>query len=276
MPILDTTYQENVFIETEATLNYDNGEWVNTTDKINIGNVQGRGKPLNKPTYVSVKNNGNVFIPHVSYSVEGPFTDNPKLSWMFGLHIYNKPFGFKNLIVIPMVSNYPYLSNDEDYKGQYGTYNGVLTGYQINGVHHKLINITCGDINVPFETVNEDTIENSETKRIFYNTEGNFGPYQIEKIYYYVPIKNNNSEVEYNYIPSDDIKFYKKRILNTEGGGNASGGIGGSIIGGSIIGGNNFQPIDNLYDYIEAKNIKISNSVLGYVYGLLLPLYWLV
>ena len=266
MPILDNTYQENVFIETEATLNYDNGEWVNTTDKINIGNTTVGGKPLNKPTYVSVKNNGNVFIPHVSSSVEGPFTDNPKLSWMFGLHIYDKPFGFKNLIVIPMVSNYPYLSNDEDYKGQYGTYNGILTGYQINGVHHKLINITCGDINVPFETINDDNIENSETKRIFYNTEGNFGSYQIEKIYYYIPIKTSNSEIEYNHIPSDDIKFYKKITLNVEGGGTVSGGTVSGGIGGSIIGGNNFRPIDNSYDYIEAKNITPNNIADGNLY----------
>lgn len=266
MPILDTTYQENVFIETEATLNYDNGEWVNTTDKINVSNIPVGGKPLNKPTYISVKNNGNVFIPHVSSSVEGPFTDNPKLSWMFGLHIYDKPFGFKNLIVIPMVLNYPYLSDDEDYKGQYGTYNGVLTGYQINGVHHKLINITCGDINVPFETVNDDTIENSETKRIFYNTEGNFGSYQIEKIYYYIPIKNNNSEIEYNHIPSDDIKFYKKITLNVEGGGTVSGGTVSGGIGGSVIGGNNFRPINNSYDYIEAKNITPNSIADGNLY----------
>lgn len=266
MPILDTTYQENVFIETEATLNYDNGEWVNTTDKITVDNIPIGGKPLNKPTYVSVKNNGNVFIPHVSYSVEGPFTDNPKLSWMFGLHIYDKPFGFKNLIVIPMVSNYPYLSDDEDYKGQYGTYNGVLTGYQINGVHHKLINITCGDINVPFETVNDDTIENSETKRIFYNTERNFGPYQIEKIYYYIPIKISDSEIEYNHIPSDDIKFYKKITLNVEGGGTVSGGTISGGISGSVSGGQNFRPIDNLYNYIEAENVTPNNIADGNLY----------
>lgn len=256
MPILDTTYQENVFIETEATLNYDNGEWVNTTDKINVNNIPVGGKPLNKPTYVSVKNNGNVFIPHVSYSVEGPFTDNPKLSWMFGLHIYDKPFGFKNLIVIPMVSNYPYLSDDEDYKGQYGTYNGVLTGYQINGVHHKLINITCGDINVPFETVNDDTIENSETKRIFYNTEGNFGSYQIEKIYYYIPIKNGE-DIIYDHIPSEEIKFYQQKSLIFETSGNNS--VSGSDSSGSPSGSR--PPLEdlNLLTYLEPTNITPTN-----------------
>ena len=256
MPILDNTYQENVFIETEATLNYDNGEWVNTTDKINVGNTPIVGKPLNKPTYISVKNNGNVFIPHVSNSVEGPFTDNPKLSWMFGLHIYYKPFGFKNLIVIPMVSNYPYLSDDEDYKGQYGTYNGVLTGYQINGVHHKLINITCGDTNIPFETINDDTIENSETKRIFYNAEGNFGSYQIEKIYYYIPIKNGE-DIIYDYIPSEEIKFYQQQSLIFEMSGNNS--VSGSDSSGSPSGSR--PPLEdlNLLTYLEPTNITPTN-----------------
>ena len=48
MPILDNTYQENVFIETEATLNYDNGEWVNTTDKIKQAERYKSGENVNE------------------------------------------------------------------------------------------------------------------------------------------------------------------------------------------------------------------------------------
>ena len=211
MSILDNNYEENsFFIETPSLYyNYNDSEWSYTNGILN--------KNFSKlPDYISVKNSGDLHLPHVRNISQSPFTDNPNLIHMFGIHTYNKAFGFKDVMVVPQVYNYPCLDEVGDNVGKTFSYNGILQGYQVNGISEELVKITCGSKDVTCSTINEDTLENSLTKRILCSKSEDdvtYGAYQINKVYYYIPTKSKfTDEITYKHVESSKVKF--KKLVN--------------------------------------------------------------
>ena len=210
MAILDNNYEENSFVIETPSLNYDNvnDKWVGYS-----GLISHRVK---LPDYISVKNSGDLHLPHVRNISQSPFTDNPNLIHMFGIHTYNKAFGFKDVMVVPQVYNYPCLDEVGDNVGKTFSYNGILQGYQVNGISEELVKITCGSKDVTCSTINEDILENPLTKRILCSKSEDdvtYGAYQIKKIYYYIPTKSRfGNDITYIYAESSKVKF--KKLVN--------------------------------------------------------------
>ena len=210
MAILDNNYEENRFVIETPSLNYDNvnHKWVGYS-----GLIKNRVK---LPDYISVKNSGDLHLPHVRNISQSPFTDNPNLIHMFGIHTYNKAFGFKDVMVVPQVYNYPCLDEVGDNVGKTFSYNGILQGYQVNGISEELVKITCGSKDITCSTINEDILENSLTKRILCSKSEDdvtYGAYQINKIYYYIPTKSKfSNEITYMHVESSKVKF--KKLVN--------------------------------------------------------------
>lgn len=198
MSIIDRNYEENVYVVERPTLFYNEND--NIWDCSNNINPFRRVETI--PSHVSIRNNGGLYIPHViNVDVNSPFTDNPNLNYMFGIHILNKPFGFKKIKVIPQTYNYPYLVDDNDVNyGKTSNNKGVLIGYQLNGIKEDLVTVNCGDKNVNFKTLNKDDITNSTTERIFYTKEEDehtYGEYQYDT-------RNTANDLNYQYIELDD------------------------------------------------------------------------
>lgn len=209
MNILDTSFEENSFIIDGYTLEYktDENKWCYSTHKKT-------NNPL-YPYYVGVKNKTGVHVPINTVKGISPFDmSNPKLSDLFGLHVYNKPFGFQDMQIIPSVNNYPYYGDDENKRGLYYSYDGLVTGYVLNGVAEEDIKLTNGNKELKVYTINEDDITNSETKRVIYTPKDSddvlpYGSYYKVETYFY----GVNGTV---YSPSDKTTFYYKHIENNE------------------------------------------------------------
>lgn len=209
MNILDTSFEENSFIIDGYTLEYktDENKWGYSTHKKT-------NNPL-YPYYVGVKNKTGVHVPINTVKGISPFDmSNPKLSDLFGLHVYNKPFGFRDIQIIPSTNNYPYYGNDENKRGLYYSYDGLVTGYVLNGVGEEDIKLTNGDKELKVHTINEDGITNSETKRVIYTPKDSndvlpYGSYYKVETYFY----GVNGTV---YSPSGKSTFYYKNIENDE------------------------------------------------------------
>ena len=210
MAILDNNYEENGFVIETPSLNYDNvnDKWVAYSGLISVR--------VKLPDYISVKNSGDLHLPHVRNILQSPFTDNPNLIHMFGIHTYNKAFGFKDVMVVPQVYNYPCLDEVGDNVGKTFSYNGILQGYQVNGISEELVKITCGSKDVTCSTINEDILENPLTKRILCSKSEDdvtYGGYQINKIYYYIPTNSRfGNDITYIYADSSKVKF--KKLVN--------------------------------------------------------------
>lgn len=202
MNILDTSFEENSFIIDGYTLEYKTNEWGYPT------HIK-TGKPK-YPYYVGVKNKTGVHVPTNTVKGISPFEmSNPKLNDLFGLHVYNKPFGFQDMQIIPSVNNYPYYGNDVNKHGLYYSYDGLVTGYVLNGVSEEDIKLTNGNKELKVHTINEDDITNSETKRVIYTPKDNnevlpYGPYYKVETYFY----GVNGSAEYS--PSGKTTFYYK------------------------------------------------------------------
>lgn len=209
MNILDTSFEENSFIIDGYTLEYktDENKWCYSTHKKT-------NNPL-YPYYVGVKNKTGVHVPINTVKGISPFDMlNPKLSDLFGLHVYNKPFGFQDMQIIPSVNNYPYYGDDENKRGLYYSYDGLVTGYVLNGVGEEDIKLTNGNKELKVYTINEDDITNSETKRVIYTPKDSddvlpYGTYYKVETYFY----GVNGTV---YSPSDKTTFYYKHTENNE------------------------------------------------------------
>lgn len=209
MNILDTSFEENSFIIDGYTLEYktDENKWCYSTHKKT-------NKPL-YPYYVGVKNKTGVHVPINTVKGISPFDmSNPKLSDLFGLHVYNKPFGFQDMQIIPSTNNYPYYGNDGSKLGLYYSYDGLVTGYVLNGVGEEDIKLTNGNKELKVHTINEDDITNSETKRVICTPKDSddvlpYGPYYKVETYFY----GVNGTV---YSPSGKTTFYYKNIENDE------------------------------------------------------------
>ena len=213
MNILDTSFEENSFIINGYTLEYktdENGtpEWKYVTNK--------KTKKPNYPYYVGVKNKTGVHVPTNTVKGISPFEmSNPKLNDLFGLHVYNKPFGFQDMQIIPSVNNYPYYGNDTNKLGLYYSYDGLVTGYVLNGVGEEDIKLTNGNKELKVYTINEDDITNSETKRVIYTPKDSddvlpYGIYYKVETYFY----GVNGGTEYS--PSGKTTFYYKYTENNE------------------------------------------------------------
>lgn len=212
MKILDTSFEENSFIIDGYTLEYKNE---NDTPEWKYAIHNKTGNPL-YPYYVGVKNKTGVHVPINAVKGISPFDmSNPKLSDLFGLHVYNKPFGFQDMQIIPSVNNYPYYGDDENKRGLYYSYDGLVTGYVLNGVGEEDIKLTNGNKELKVYTINEDDITNSETKRVIYTPKDSndvlpYGTYYKVETYFY----GVNGRTEYS--PSGKSTFYYKNIENDE------------------------------------------------------------
>ena len=214
MNILDTSFEENSFIIDGYTLEY-KIENENGTPVWKYATHKKTQKPL-YPYYVGVKNKTGVHVPTNTVKGISPFEmSNPKLNDLFGLHVYNKPFGFQDIQIIPSTNNYPYYGTDTSKLGLYYSYDGLVTGYVLNGVGEEDIKLTNGDKELKVYTINEDDITNSETKRVIYTPKDNnevlpYGSYYKFTTYFY----GVNGRTDYS--PSGKATFYYKHTENNE------------------------------------------------------------
>lgn len=226
MQILDQNYEENVFVTSLPTLKYTN-DW----EQYAFGKTKGY------PIYVSIQNNVNMNVPVVQHGKTSPFyNDNPYLGSLFGIHVYDKKFGFNNLTLIKPVFGYPYIGYDTEKIGTTYDSNGVLTGNVLNGIT-GLVETKLGDTVISTYTDPEtDNIKNSLTKRKLYTEDSKvsgltYGPYEEYEeytTYYYVNVsarRTNGGLADYkaDYVPASSCKFYKtNEISMPEIGNNAS------------------------------------------------------
>lgn len=204
MEILDISYEENSYVVENSTLNFntDNKKW----------------EVINYPSYVAVKNKSNMCAPPSINSVTPFDFSTPNTQDLFGIHIFNKKFCFNNIKIIPPFLSYPYLGGDSDKIGQLFDYNGVVTGYVLNGVAHEDVKVNLDDKNINFVTVNKDDITNSQTKRLLYtetidNDNTMYGEYKQTdcELYYKIPYNENTGNgivSRYRYDKCEDCVFY--------------------------------------------------------------------
>lgn len=209
MEILDISYEENSYVVENPTLNF-NPE-LESEMKWDV---------INYPSYVAVKNKSNMCAPPSINSVTPFDFSTPNTQDLFGIHIFNKKFCFNDIKIIPPFSSYPYLGGDSDKIGQLFDYNGVVTGYVLNGVAHEDVKVNLDDKNINFVTVNKDDITNSQTKRLLYtetidNDNTMYGEYKQSdcELYYKIPYEKNTGTVmvsDYRYDKCEDCVFYRR------------------------------------------------------------------
>ena len=207
MEILDISYEENSYVVENPTLNF-NPELESEM----------KWEVINYPSYVAVKNKSNMCAPPSINSVTPFDFSTPNTQDLFGIHIFNKKFCFNDIKIISPFSSYPYLGGDSDKIGQLFDYNGVVTGYVLNGVAHEDVKVNLDDKNINFVTVNKDDITNSQTKRLLYTeTIDNtmYGEYEQSdcELYYKIPYKKKTGTVmvsDYRYDKCEDCVFYRR------------------------------------------------------------------
>ena len=205
MEILDISYEENSYVVENPTLNF-NPELESEM----------KWEVINYPSYVAVKNKSNMCAPPSINSVTPFDFSSPNTQDLFGIHIFNKKFCFNDIKIIPPFSSYPYLGGDSDKIGQLFDYNGVVTGYVLNGVAHEDVKVNLDDKNINFVTVNKDDITNSQTKRLLYTeTIDNtmYGEYKQSdcELYYKIPYMYDTGDAkirQYSYNKCEDCVFY--------------------------------------------------------------------
>lgn len=213
MPILDKTYNESTVITTLPTLTRKDGDWAPSEFLKDITTL---------PIYVGAVNNVNMYIPSNTYGTTPPFSvDNPEanpiLEKLFGIHIYDKKFGFDNLkIILPSFGN-PYIGSDDDKKGKTYDYNGILYGNVLNGIKDCVETFIGNRAITTYTDEATDIITNTKTKRIIYTPETEaeeltYGPYNdIVTTYFYVnTLKSSDGTYTTGYVPSTTCNFYKE------------------------------------------------------------------
>ena len=205
MEILDISYEENSYVVDKPTLEYNKNN-----DKWEVENY---------PSYIAVKNKSNMCVPSPINDVTPFDFSNPHTQDLFGIHVFNKKFCFDDVKIIPPVYLYPYLGDDVDKKGEYFNYNGILTGYVLNGVSEDDVKVDLDGEEINFITLNEDNITNPETKRLLCtnNSEGinnMYGKYMNNIVLFYkVPYsKNTGSDyiTDYEFEKCENCIFYTR------------------------------------------------------------------
>ena len=178
MEILDNSFETNTCVS-KSTLEFiysgkykrdGNGELVIgeqiiTSTPIREGN--GSGDYFAGP-FVAIKNKTKMIIPTQNDDIfDGRI---PKLSELFGVHVINKPLGFKKVGIIQ--SSDIQISYIFDEIPSFVDNKNVLIGYQINGVNHDKVEVTIDDNNVDFVTLNKDDYRVEETKRVLLTSRG--------------------------------------------------------------------------------------------------------
>ena len=205
MGVVDSNFEENIFEVSTPTLRYDNlinKKWV----------VYNRNGKRYLPSFVICKNNADMHLPKIQGNNSSPFNvSNINLTQLFGIHIYNKKFGFYNLRIVNTAYQYPYFGEDPTKFGTLVNYDGIINGYVLNGVSHEDITLAIGNRDVRVTTINQDILENDLTKRLIYtpNTSNTFMPYGEYfngECYFYIP----KSVGVYGYVKCDEVTLYKK------------------------------------------------------------------
>lgn len=171
MEILDNNFETNTCVS-KSTLEF-------TYSKKNGGSeveitptpIEEGDKYIAGP-FVAIKNSSNMILP-VQNDINVFDGRTPKLSELFGVHVINKPLGFKKIGIIQ--SSDIQISYIFDEIPSFVDNKNVLIGYQINGVNHDKVEVTIDDNNVDFVTLNKDDYRVEETKRVLLTSRGRDG-----------------------------------------------------------------------------------------------------
>lgn len=171
MEILDNNFETNTCVS-KSTLEF-------TYSKKNGGSeveitptpIEEGDKYIAGP-FVAIKNSSNMILP-VQNDTNVFDGRTPKLSELFGVHVINKPLGFKKIGIIQ--SSDIQISYIFDEIPSFVDNKNVLIGYQINGVNHDKVEVTIDDNNVDFVTLNKDDYRVEETKRVLLTSRGRDG-----------------------------------------------------------------------------------------------------
>lgn len=172
MEILDNNFETNTCVS-KSTLEF-------TYSKKNGGSeveitptpIEEGDKYIAGP-FVAIKNSSNMILP-VQNDINVFDGRTLKLSELFGVHVINKPLGFKKIGIIQ--SSDIQISYIFDKVPSFVDNNKkVLIGYQINGVNHDKVEVTIDDNNVDFVTLNKDDYRVEETKRVLLTSRGRDG-----------------------------------------------------------------------------------------------------
>lgn len=193
---------------------------------------------INGSPFFAIKTNNNMILPTQDGSVDIFNDNNPDLAKLFGVHIIDKPIGFKDVSIITTNDiQLPYACNEN---GIFVSCKGVLFGKQINGVKHDKVSIKINDLDVEFITINKDDYRVGETRRVIltsrekggelsygYFTNGldvyyGLNDYRAIENFFYKKRKNSNDmyiniPIEDVYKDTNNFDYYYKTPYSKDG-----------------------------------------------------------
>lgn len=188
MQIIDSNYEENRYIVNTPTIVYDSNAHHFTFNPTILMDTL--------PSYVGMKNNASMHVPALRQYNESPFdNNNPDLRQLFGIHVYDKRFGFYDTKIVRPVTDYPYMGNDITKRGRLCSYNGIIDGNVLNGISADDVSVTIDGNTVQIDSSQNtvDDITNSMVLRRLYTDNANSEALQYG-------MHDNNVVSDYNYV----------------------------------------------------------------------------